>query len=99
VRRIGTLPRRLTGRKWSGQYELYCNDMGSIWYNQTMRKPDAFRHIVSAPMDGTPIEVRHGPQQETTIAVWSRQAQGWVRKDDEHRRVLHQVTGWRPLQR
>jgi hypothetical protein len=50
-------------------------------------------------MDGTPIEVQHGPQQETTIAVWSRQAQGWVRKDDEHRRVLHQVTGWRPIKR
>jgi len=56
-----------------------------------------FRDMVSAPRDGTAIEVCHGPQQEVVRAEWNAQAQSWIRDDDPHRRTLHRVTGWRPV--
>lgn len=54
-----------------------------------------FRPIESAPRDGTVIEVRHGPAQEIVRALWSGQAQGWIREDDPLRRTLHGVSVWR----
>src|SRR5579859_7378259 len=65
-----------------------------------MRRPTLFRDMQTAPRDGiTVIEVKHGPDQEIVRAMWSGQAQGWIREDDALRRTLHQVTGWRPVRR
>jgi hypothetical protein len=33
----------------------------------------SFREMTTAPKDGTPIEVRHGPMQEIALASWSKQ--------------------------
>jgi hypothetical protein len=61
-----------------------------------MLHPATFRDMKTAPLDGTLVEVQHGPQQAIVCAYWNKALQGWVRKG-AYRRVLHQVTGWRPL--
>ena len=44
--------------------------------------PTRIRDMRSAPTDGTTVEVRHGPDQETALAHWSCQGQAWIRDDD-----------------
>ena len=61
--------------------------------------PKTFRPMDSAPRDGTVVEVKHGPQQETVRAYWSGQNQAFVRDDDPNRKTLHQVTEWRPVRK
>ena len=56
-----------------------------------------FHDMVTAPKDGTMIEVRHGPYQETVRAVWSGQNQAFILNGDPLRKTLHRVTGWRPV--
>jgi hypothetical protein len=56
-----------------------------------------FRDMRSAPMDGSLVEVRHGPDEAVGLAYWAGQNQAWVLDDDRHRKSLHQVTGWRPV--
>jgi hypothetical protein len=57
-----------------------------------------FRDMSIAPKDGlTEIEVRHGRNQEIVRAEYAGQLQGYIRTDDPLRRVLHMVTGWRPI--
>jgi hypothetical protein len=52
----------------------------------------------TAPRDGLiDIEVRHGRNQEVVVAHWAPQLQGYIQSDDPLRRVLHMVTGWRPI--
>jgi hypothetical protein len=62
-------------------------------------KPHAepFRDITTAPRDGSVIVVRHGPHQVVATARWSSHGQGFVREADATRRLLQQVTGWRPV--
>ena len=60
-----------------------------------MRK-NLFSDMMTAPRDGTLLEVQHGPRQEIVLARWSGQGQAFVRSDDPDRKALHQVTGWRP---
>lgn len=57
----------------------------------------AFQDMAMAPRDGTTIEVRHGPLQETVRAQWAGQNQAFILEDDPHRKTLHRVTGWRPV--
>jgi hypothetical protein len=54
-----------------------------------------FLALADAPHDGSPIEVRHGPDQEIVLARWFAQTQAWIRDGDPYRRTLHRVTGWR----
>ena len=75
---------------------LCWNDLGTIWYRRLMRS-STFRDMKTAPLDGTTVEVRHGPDQEVVRAHWSGQGQAWTRADDPLRRALHRVTGWRPV--
>lgn len=56
-----------------------------------------FRDMRSAPLDGTAVEVRHGPLQMIVSARWSSQNQAWIRTDDPSRLSLHRVAGWRPV--
>ena len=56
-----------------------------------------FRDMRSAPQDGTVVEVKHGLDQEVVRAEWSGPAQAWILVDDRHRKTLHRVTGWRPV--
>jgi hypothetical protein len=54
--------------------------------------------MMTAPADGSIIEVRHGSGQKIVLAYWSNQMKGWIRDDDEGKwRVLHDVTGWRSV--
>jgi hypothetical protein len=52
---------------------------------------------MTAPRDGTVVEVRHGPDQETVRAEWAGRGQAWIREDDPLRRALQRVTDWRPV--
>jgi len=56
-----------------------------------------FLPMATVPKDGTLVELRHGPQQETVAAYWAGQNQAFVRDDDPFRRSLHRGTGWRPV--
>ncbi len=56
-----------------------------------------FHDICTAPKDATPIEVRHGPDRVIALAKWNGQAQAWIRIDDPHRKTLHWVRDWRPI--
>ena len=58
-----------------------------------MPRNPLLRDMVSAPRDGTTIEVRHGPKQELVLAHWSGQIQAFIADDDPLRRALHRVTG------
>jgi hypothetical protein len=60
------------------------------------KRSQPFRHIASAPRDGTLIEVRHGPDQGIVLAPWAGQNQAFVRDDDPLRRTLNRVSLWRP---
>ena len=40
------------------------------------------REMRTAPLDGTAVEVRHGPLQMMAVARWSGQDQAWIRADD-----------------
>jgi hypothetical protein len=52
----------------------------------------------TAPRDGfIDIEVRHGRNQDIVVAHLGAQLQGYIRSDDTLRKVLHMVTGWRPV--
>jgi hypothetical protein len=62
-----------------------------------MPRTTVLRDMKSAPLDGTVVEVRHGPLQMVVVAYWAAQNQAWVRDDDPDRRSLHGVTGWRPI--
>ncbi len=62
-----------------------------------MRRSAPFRDLMSAPFDGTVVELRLGPDQEVVRAEWSGQGQAWIRDGDALRRALRQVTGWRPV--
>jgi hypothetical protein len=55
-----------------------------------------FREMTTAPKDGTPIEVRHGPIQEIALASWSEQNQAWIRANDPSPKTLQSVRVWRP---
>ena len=54
-----------------------------------------FPAMASAPRDAA-IEVQHGGDQETALAVWSSQWQVWIWVDDPLRKSLHCFTAWRP---
>lgn len=59
-----------------------------------------FRNIASAPLNGTTVQVWHGPRQEVAMARWSKRAVAWMRDDDHMSpRALEQVTVWRPVER
>jgi hypothetical protein len=64
-----------------------------------MPHPNPWLPITTAPHDGTEIEVRTGPDQETVRAEWSGQNQGWIRAGDPARRTLHRVSEWRRVTR
>jgi hypothetical protein len=64
-----------------------------------MLRPNVFRDMKSAPMDGSPIEVQHGPGQAIVTADWNKATQRWMRKGGPQRRGLLRVTSWRPIER
>jgi hypothetical protein len=61
-----------------------------------MARELSFREMTTAPKDGAPIEVRHGPTQEIVLANWCEQNPGWIRTNDPTRKTLHSVRVWRP---
>jgi hypothetical protein len=64
-----------------------------------MGRTAAFRDMKTAPKaPGVVIEVRHGLNQEIVRAEWAGQTEAWIRADDPHRKTLHRVTGWRPVE-
>jgi hypothetical protein len=69
----------------------------SVWGAGWMITRRSFRDMKIAPRDGTTIEVRHWRKQEIVRTRWSGQEQCWVREDDPQHRLLHRVSGWRPV--
>jgi hypothetical protein len=61
--------------------------------NVPVREPEP---IATAPRDGRPVRVLHGPLHLEAMAYWNPTLQGWVRVDDELLRALRQVTAWFP---
>ena len=51
----------------------------------------------SAPMDGSVVELWYGLNKTFGLAYWAGQNQAWVLEDDPYRKSLHQVEGWRPV--
>lgn len=60
-----------------------------------MPRPFSFRPIVTAPRDGSLIEVRHGPTHLIVQARWSKRDGSWIQNEDPQRLPLQQVTSWR----
>jgi hypothetical protein len=60
-----------------------------------MPRSFSFRPIITAPRDGSLIEVRHGPAHLIVRARWSKRDGSWIRDDDPQRLPLEQVTSWR----
>ena len=58
--------------------------------------PREARLIETAPRDGTPVRVLHGPLQLEAMAYWHQTLQGWVRVDDKLLRALGGVASWLP---
>jgi hypothetical protein len=56
-----------------------------------------FKRMAAAPLDGSLIEVRYGPEQEIQLARWSSRDQRWVRDGD--RKPLPRVTAWRHVKK
>ena len=58
--------------------------------------PREARLIETAPRDGTPVRVLHGPLQLEAVAYWHQTLQGWVRVDAKLLRALRGVASWLP---